>query len=57
MMINRRNWNSGILTLNTQSRYWNNPLNKCKMSVFMGKRLATLVVLELGRIKIGREIG
>ena len=28
MMINRRNWNSGILTLNTQSRYCNNPLNK-----------------------------
>ena len=28
MMINRRNWNYDILTLNTQSRYCNNPLNK-----------------------------
>ena len=51
MMINRRNWNSGILTLNTLSRYRNNPLNKNFR--FHGQTVGD----NLGRIKIGREIG
>ena len=51
MMINRRNWNSGILTLNTQSRYRNNPLNK--IFRFHGQTVGD----DVGPNKIGREIG
>ena len=51
MMINRRNWNSGILTLNTHSRYRNNPLNK--IFRFHGQTVGD----DVGPNKIGREIG